>query len=119
MQAISEERIRKALAQIIHPEIEGRNLVELGMIKGIAIHAGQVEVALALPFKEVPVKDDLIRSIENTLEGLCEGLNVRVTTSEMSQRERAIFMSFSQGISSEEDKPDNDTCRCCGRGSST
>lgn len=44
------EKVYQELRQVMHPEIE-RDLVELGMIKDIAIQDGRVTVSLALPFK--------------------------------------------------------------------
>lgn len=104
----SEARIREALAHIIHPEIEGRNLVELGMIKGISIHDKRVEVTLALPFKEIPIKDDLVHSVEDAIKELSGSLDVQVKIAEMTQKERASFMAYSQGGTPPEEKPHND-----------
>jgi ATP-binding protein involved in chromosome partitioning len=49
-------------------------------------------VTLALPFVDVPVKDDLVGRIKGALSGLDSMAQIEVDLVEMSQRERAAFM---------------------------
>ena len=46
---ISKEEIHQAVAKVRHPEID-RTLVELGMIKDIAVGDDTVILSMALPF---------------------------------------------------------------------
>jgi len=89
---ITGKQVFDALRGVMHPEME-RNLVELGMIKDVAVEDGEVTVILALPFKEVPIKDDLVRGVREAVKGLDAGLDVQVDLVEMSQQERATFMA--------------------------
>ena len=85
-----------ALRGVIHPEMN-RNLVELRMIKDVTTDDGTVTVTLALPFKDVPIKDDLVHGIRQRLMELDASAAVDVELVEMSQQERAAFMMAAEG----------------------
>ena len=93
---ITSEQVLSALRQVIHPELK-RNLVELEMIKDVVVKDGRVTFALVLPFKEIPIKDDLVRSAREAVAALDPGLEVEVRLVEMSQQERAAFMTAADG----------------------
>jgi Mrp family chromosome partitioning ATPase len=90
------EKVYQGLRQVMHPEIK-RNLVELGMIKDVAVQDGCVRVSLALPFKEIPAKDGLVRGVQEAVKKLDSSYQVEVELVEMSQQERAAFMTASEG----------------------
>ena len=90
----TQEQVMDALRQVMHPELE-RDLVELGMIEDVVVQDSQVAVVLALPFIEVPIKDDLVRAIQEAVQAIDPALQVQVQPVEMSQRERAAFMAQS------------------------
>lgn len=91
---VTNERVLDALRQVMHPEIK-RNLVELEMIKDVVVRDRLVTLTLALPFKEVPIKDDLVHSVREAVAGVDSDLEVTVNLAEMSQQERAAFMAAS------------------------
>jgi len=91
-----DEQIAAALRAVMHPELN-RNLVELGMVRDARVRDGTVSVTLALPFKEIPVKDELVRSVREALAKLDPALEVEVDIIEMSQQERAAFMAAAEG----------------------
>jgi Mrp family chromosome partitioning ATPase len=93
---IADEQVLDALRHVIHPEMK-RNLVELGMIKDVVVGDGDVTLTLALPFKEVPIKDDLVRSVREAVATLDSSLEIEVKLAEMSQQERAAFMTAAEG----------------------
>ena len=93
---IANEQVLDALRQVMHPEMK-RNLVELGMIKDVVVGDGNVTFTLALPFKEVPIKDDLVRSVREAVATLDSGLEIEVKLAEMSQQERAAFTTAAEG----------------------
>ncbi len=102
-----DQQILDALRQVAHPELEC-DLVGLGMIKNVAVQDGQVTVALALPFLEVPIKDDLIRAVEQAVIGVNDALRVRVEPVEMSQKERAAFMAMTADKETQSASPLNE-----------
>ena len=93
---ITDKQVFDALREVMHPEIKS-NLVELGMIKNVSVEDKQVTLALALPFAEIPIKDDLVRMVEEAVTKLDPSLQVQVNLVEMDQKERAAFMTASEG----------------------
>ncbi len=93
---VTDQQVLDALRQTMHPEFE-RNLVELGMIKDVIIQDGSVALTLILPFKEVPVKDELVHRVDEAVTKLDANLKVQVNLSEMSQQERAAFTAAAEG----------------------
>lgn len=90
---VTESSLYEVVSQIKHPEIQNRNLVELGMIPEIKISGDQVTLLLALPSPELPIKDALINEIRQVVTNFNEDLNVKVVAAAMSDEERSIFFS--------------------------
>ena len=93
---ITDEQVFNSLRQTLHPEFE-RSLVELGMIKDVSIHDGSVALTLALPFKEVPIKDELVQRVSEAVASLDADLEIKVKLVEMNQKERAAFTAAAEG----------------------
>jgi len=93
--SISEEDVHQAIGQVMHPEIN-RTLVELGMVKDIALKDDAVTLTLALPFLAIPVsiKDYLVNSLHQAVMKV--GAKIEVTVAEMSQEERLAFLAMEQ-----------------------
>jgi len=89
---VTKEQVLESLRDVMHPELE-QSLVGLRMISEIAVQDHAVVVGLAVPFKEIPIKDDLVKGIEVAVHGLDPRLDVKVDLIEMSQAERAAFMA--------------------------
>ncbi|MCK4262543.1 MAG: DUF59 domain-containing protein [Dehalococcoidia bacterium] len=92
---ISEEAVHQEIGQVMHPKIN-RTLIELGMVKDIALKDNEVTLTLVLPFLGVPVsvKDYLADSLRQAVMKLGTGVEIRVT--EMSQAERRSFLAMEQ-----------------------
>ncbi|KPK75114.1 MAG: metal-sulfur cluster biosynthetic enzyme [candidate division Zixibacteria bacterium SM23_73] len=88
---MSEENVRKAMAQIMHPAID-RTLIDLGMVKDIAIEGNKVTVTLAVPFPGIPIKDLLVNSVREPIEKL--GAKVEVKLAVMNQQELKAFLAM-------------------------
>jgi len=93
---MTEEQVYQALREVMHPEFK-RDLIELEMIRGVVAEEDRVTVTLALPFLDVPVKDDLVRGIKEALSGLDSSAQIEVDLAEMDQKERAAFMGRTGG----------------------
>ena len=104
---ITDEQVLDALRQVMHPEVK-RDLVDLGMIKDVAMQDGKATVTLALPFIDVPIKEDLIRAVQEAVSKVNAALQVQVEPIEMSQKERAAFMAMSEEGDSRPASPLND-----------
>lgn len=93
---ITKEQILESLRDVMHPELK-QNLVGLQMIREISLQDSTVVVTLALPFKEVPIKDDLVHGVQAAIEDLDPSVDVKVDLIEMSQQERAAFLAQTDG----------------------
>jgi metal-sulfur cluster biosynthetic enzyme len=92
---ISEADVRRAVGQVMHPQID-RSLVELGMVKDIALDDGRITLTLVLPILGIPVtvKDYLVDSLRQSVAKL--GPNVEIRIAEMNQEERLTFLAMEQ-----------------------
>ena len=90
---IPKEEIHQAVAKVRHPEID-RTLVELGMIKDIAVGDDTVILSMALPFLGIPIRDYLVHSVEEVVTKL--GVEIQVKLTEMNKEERDTFMAMAQ-----------------------
>jgi Mrp family chromosome partitioning ATPase len=104
---ITNKQILDALRGVMHPEME-RNLVDLGMVKDASVKDKTLVVTLALPFMEIPIKDDLVSRVREAVSKLDAGREVTVKLVEMSQQERAVFMTAAEGKS---ERPTNKISR--------
>jgi Mrp family chromosome partitioning ATPase len=93
---ITDKQVLDALRGLMHPEME-HNLVELGMIKEAHVADDTVTITLALPFKEIPIKEELVRGVREAVSKLHTNLKAEVELVEMSQQERAAFMTEAEG----------------------
>jgi ATP-binding protein involved in chromosome partitioning len=92
---ISEEDVHQVIGQVMHPKIS-RTLVELGMVKDIALKGDEVSLTLVLPLLGIPasIKDYLVNSLRQAVMKL--GAKVEVRIAEMNQEERLAFLTMEQ-----------------------
>ena len=92
---ISQEDVHQAIGQVMHPEIS-RTLVELGMVKDIALEGDKVTLSLVLPFLGIPasIKDYLVNSLHQAVMKL--GAKAEIKIAEMNQEERLAFLAMEQ-----------------------
>jgi len=90
---ISEESIRNLLKKVKHPAID-RSLLDLGIVKEIVVKDDKVVITMALPFPNIPIVDQLINSIKESLEPL--GVEVEITQTMMSPDEVQKFLTMEQ-----------------------
>jgi len=94
---VSEEDVRQAIKQVMHPEID-RTLVELGMVKDITLKDNEVTLTLMLPLLSIPVsiKDYLTNSLRQAVMEL--GAEVEVRVAEMNHEEQLAFLAMEQEV---------------------
>jgi len=92
---ISEEDVHQAVEQVMHPEIS-RTLVELGMVRDIALKDAEVTLTLVLPFLGIPasIKDYLVNSLRQAVMRLRANVEIRIA--EMNEEERLAFLAMEQ-----------------------
>ena len=95
LENISEEDVHQAVGQVVHPEIS-RTLVELGMVRDIALKDSEVTLTLVLPFLGIPasIKGYLVNSLRQAVMRL--GANVEIRIAEMNEEERLAFLAMEQ-----------------------
>jgi Mrp family chromosome partitioning ATPase len=92
----TEEQVRRTLFGVKHPE-SGHGIVELGMVKDIKVDGEQVSFTIALPFLDVPVKDQIVNKARKAIEELEGVKKITVEVAEMTQKERVNFMTLQEG----------------------
>ncbi|MBM4430709.1 MAG: iron-sulfur cluster assembly protein, partial [Chloroflexi bacterium] len=85
---IREEELRQALAKVTDPEL-GRSIVELGMVRDIALSDGQVDLTLALTTMACPLKGRIVDDIKSAIRGVDGALLVNIKLAEMTDEEKA------------------------------
>jgi len=90
-ESISEEAVRGAIAGVKHPAID-RTLLELGIVKEISVQNDKAAVLLAFPFPNIPIRDQLIDSLREPIEGLGAEVEFKVTV--MTQEELQRFLAL-------------------------
>ncbi|MEA3350494.1 MAG: Mrp/NBP35 family ATP-binding protein [Chloroflexota bacterium] len=93
---VSESNVYQKLSTVKHPEMPKRSLVELNMIPDVRIEGDHVLVELALPFMNVPTKQDVINLIQNAVSNMKGNPEVKVKITEMNAKQRSKFMAYSQ-----------------------
>lgn len=85
---LTVETVREAIKGVQDPELK-RSLVELGMIKDIAVADGRVDITLALTTLGCPLRRKMADDLKAALAGLPEVKEVEVHTAEMTAEEKA------------------------------
>jgi Mrp family chromosome partitioning ATPase len=84
---ISEDEVLTALRWVIDPELH-QNIVELGMVRDLAIEGGRVAFTLALTIPECPLRDQLVAQARRAVEALPGIEQVTVSLDAMTPAER-------------------------------
>ena len=90
--APSPEAVRTALAGVVDPEL-GADIVELGMVRDIAIEGGSVSVEVALTVAACPLRDQLRADVERHVSAVPGVERVEVRTGVMDPGERSALMA--------------------------
>ncbi len=90
--APSAEAVRTALAGVVDPEL-GADIVELGMVRDIAIEGGSVSVEVALTVAACPLRDQLRADVERHVSAVPGVERVEVRTGVMDPGERSALMA--------------------------
>jgi len=93
MGKISEKDIKDSLSKAMHPEMNF-SLIELGMIKNIKLKDKNISLDLMLPFLEIPIREDLINLIKDSLKNLDKNIEIKIETVVMDETEKTKFMEM-------------------------
>jgi len=98
---ITVEQVRDALRGVMDPEL-GRNIVELGMVRDIAVEADEVSFTFALTTLACPLQDRMVADAREAISRLDGNLQVAVRRVEMSKEEKEQLLGQAKG---EKEKP--------------
>jgi ATP-binding protein involved in chromosome partitioning len=82
-----EEQVRQALRAVIDPEL-GDSIVNLGMVRSIAVTGDQVLVDVALTIAACPLRSQIERDVRGQVEALdwVDSMGIRIATMDASER---------------------------------
>jgi len=93
---VSEPSVIDALRPVQDPELH-RSIVDLGMVKGVAIDGGAVQVQVALTVPGCPLRAEIDRRVREAVLGLDGASTVDVGFTVMTDEERARVRELVHG----------------------
>jgi len=88
---VTKEQVMEALRDVMDPELH-RSIVELNMVKEVAIRGGDVKVEALLTISGCPMRETIIDSIRTKVQTLPGVERVDVQLGVMSQEQRQALM---------------------------
>lgn len=106
-----EDRVRRAVADVVDPEIPACTIDDLGMVHRITVSNGHIDVELLPTFVGCPAKDVIGEDAEAAVRAVAEGREVRVrfvfdppwTTDRITERGRTRLREY--GIAPHWERP--------------
>lgn len=89
--SFSIEDMRQAIAKVMHPAID-RSLMDLGMVRDIALKGNAASLTLVIPFPGIPILSFLKKSIKDSINSL--GVDVTIKIENMNQEEIKKFLAM-------------------------
>src|SRR5712692_5324821 len=83
---LDKTRVIEGLRDVLDPEI-GQSIVDLNMVRDIAVDGGRVSVTIALTVAHCPLAKTLQADVEKALKKIDEVTAVKVETTAMSKKE--------------------------------
>lgn len=90
------KEIKNILKNAMHPELN-ISLIDLAMIRDVTVKDTKVIVTLTIPFLHVPIKDDLIKIVKDTIKKE-KDIEIEVIVKEMDENEKKIFGTMVKNI---------------------
>ncbi len=98
---VTNEQVMDALKKVMDPELH-RNIVDLGMVREVAVKGKSVRVTIALTVANCPLQDSIATDAAKTVEALEPDLHVEVLLRAMTDEERRQLQQRMQGARSQE-----------------
>jgi ATP-binding protein involved in chromosome partitioning len=90
--AARADEVRECLRAVVDPEL-GDTIVDLGMVRGIAIDGAEVTVGVALTIAACPLRNQIEKDVVSHVQSLEWVQAVRVEVATMDADERAAVMA--------------------------
>ena len=87
----SIEDVTQAVANVMHPAID-RSLMDLGMIRDIALTGTTASLSLVIPFPGIPILSFLEKRLKDSVKPL--GVTLTIETTNMNQEEIQSFLAM-------------------------
>ena len=87
----SIEDVTQAVANVMHPAID-RSLMDLGMIRDIALTGTTASLSLVIPFPGIPILSFLEKRLKDSVKPL--GVTLTIETTTMHQEEIQRFLAM-------------------------
>jgi metal-sulfur cluster biosynthetic enzyme len=87
----SVKDIGKVIAKVMHPAID-RSLMDLGMIRDIALTGNIASLTLLIPFPGIPILSLLEKGLSESIKPL--GIDLRIDVAQMNQEELQNFLAM-------------------------
>ena len=97
-------QVEEALARVIDPEL-GADIVDLGMVKNIAIDGGLVKVKVALTIAACPLRDQIENEVVRKVRAVPGVEDVQIEIGAMTQAERTQLMERARLRAREQAEP--------------
>ncbi len=101
---VTETQVREALRSVLDPEI-GRPIEDIGMLKGIGVDGGVVNVDVLITIEGCPLKDRITNDVTAAVSPLDGVDRVAVSLSPMSQEQREALVQQLRGGGSSAPQP--------------
>jgi Mrp family chromosome partitioning ATPase len=88
---VTTEQIMDALRGVMDPEL-GRNIVDLGMVRDVAVAGTRVTFTLALTTLACPLRGRIVEDAKQAIARLDSGLQVEVQLAEMSDADKQALV---------------------------
>ena len=93
---VTEAQVREALRSVLDPEI-GRPIEDIGMLQGIRVDGGVVDVDVLITIEGCPLKDRITQDVTAAVQPLTGVDRVGVNLSPMSQEQREALVQQLRG----------------------
>jgi len=87
----SIEDVTQEIANVMHPSID-RSLMDLGMIRDIALTGNTASLSLLLPFPGIPILSFLEKHLKESVKPL--GVDLTIKIANMNQEEIQKFLAM-------------------------
>jgi len=83
--------VTQAIANVMHPAID-RSLMDLGMIRDIALTGTTASLTLLIPFPGIPILSFLEKSLKESVKPM--GIDLKIKIENMNQEEIQNFLTM-------------------------
>jgi len=87
---VTKEQVLDALKSVIDPELH-QNIVDLGMVRDVAVEGSNVKVVIALTVPNCPLQDQIAGDAAKAVEALDADLKINIVLTAMTDEEKAAL----------------------------